>query len=265
MQASRKGFLFPGSICLVLIALITAYTGSPMPATSAQEPQNPPGPVVIGTAPAEPAALSPTPPKQPALAAVNTVYLPLVVQLPSLQGLPTATPTPQPTSTPTPQPTSVPTSTPTPQPTCQPNAQEARIAELMRTHPQQQRPELRCVPLLEELARQHATDMARRGYFSHVTPDGIGPNEMLRRGGYPLPAGYDQSLTANNVQSIGAGTPDPNTIWDLWMGSGSHNKHLLGAGDFWREQIDYGIGYVHDPNSPYISYWVVFTAYPETP
>jgi hypothetical protein len=44
------------------------------------------------------------------------------------------------------------------------------------------------------------------------------------------------------------------------MGSGGHRTHLPGLISFWAEQIEYGIGYVHEPGSNFSHYWVVITA-----
>jgi uncharacterized protein YkwD len=44
------------------------------------------------------------------------------------------------------------------------------------------------------------------------------------------------------------------------MGSTGHRTHLLGMGDFYRAQTDYGVGYVYAPGSRYGHYWVVLIA-----
>ncbi len=148
---------------------------------------------------------------------------------------------------------------PAPVPTCAPTAEEAQLAELIRTHPEQKRPFLVCDPTLERVARAMAQDMAVRGYFSHITPEGLGPNELVRRAGYPLTSVYDPAPTANNIQSIGAGGT-LEALWPLWMTSSSHHRHIIGDSAFWQAQTDYGIGYYYDPKSQKQHYWVILTA-----
>lgn len=74
-----------------------------------------------------------------------------------------------------------------------PNAQEERIAVLMTQDPDQKRSSLSYNPILARVARERAADMARRGYFSHVNPDGLGPNFLAAQAGYALPAPYSKA------------------------------------------------------------------------
>lgn len=141
-----------------------------------------------------------------------------------------------------------------------PNAQEIAIANYMRQDPNQQRPSLNWNSTLAQVARARALDMATRGYFGHVNPDGYGPNYLVQQAGYQLPSWYDQSPTANNIESIAGGAATPTDVWNLWMSSSSHRTHLLGLDPFYAAQIDYGIGYVYVPGSPFGYYWVVITA-----
>lgn len=143
---------------------------------------------------------------------------------------------------------------------CAPSAEEQQIADLLRAHPEQQRPSLTCDARLEQVARARAQDMADRGYFSHTNPDGVGPNTLVRQTGYPLPGWYSTALDGNNIESIAAGTSTAAVTWNIWMGSSGHRTHLLGLDPFWAEQIEYGIGYAAKPGSPYTYYWVAITA-----
>lgn len=145
---------------------------------------------------------------------------------------------------------------------CSLNPQEAEVARYMIEHPEQRRPSLTCHPILARVARERAEDMARRRYFSHVTPEGYGPNYLVRQAGYVLPSYYDQSPTANNIESIAGGYPTASAAWNGWMSSSGHRTHLLGLHPFFAEQVEYGIGYAYDPTSPYQYYWVVITAKP---
>ncbi len=140
------------------------------------------------------------------------------------------------------------------------NAAEERIAQLMSSSPEQQRPSVTCNATLAQVARERAGDMARRGYFSHVNPDGFGPNYLVTQAGYVLPAYYDPAPTGNSIESIAAGYGTPDAAWQGWMQSSFHRTHLLGLSAFFAEQIEYGIGYAYDPASPDDHYWVVITA-----
>ena len=149
---------------------------------------------------------------------------------------------------------------PTPEPECNLNSQEQTIADFMRDDPNQQRPSLRCDPILAQVARERALDMGNRNYFSHVNPDGHGPNYLVQQAGYILPSFYDQTPSGNNIESIAAGHGSPEAAWNGWMSSSGHRTHILGLIPFWAEQTDYGIGYAYVAGSAYGHYWVVITA-----
>ena len=144
----------------------------------------------------------------------------------------------------------------------QPNANEDRLVELMRTHPQQQRATMRYNPVLARVARERASDMAARGYFGHTNPDGWGPNALVRQAGYLLPSYYGVAPDTNNIESIGAGPATADEVWQLFLNSAAHRAHLLGLTSFYAEQVEYGIGYVAAPGTTYGHYWVIITARP---
>ena len=145
---------------------------------------------------------------------------------------------------------------------CALNAQEQGVAGGLRDHPDQRRITMRCDARLAEVARARAVDMAARGYFGHVTPEGKGANTLVREAGYPLPAYYGQSLGANNVESIAGGFQTVDEVMAGWLASGEHRDHLLGLHSFFASQVDYGIGYAYQAGSPLEHYWVVITAEP---
>ncbi|HRV94874.1 MAG TPA: CAP domain-containing protein [Anaerolineae bacterium] len=148
-------------------------------------------------------------------------------------------------------------------PPCLTAAEEAQLAQLLGQDPQQQRPSLTCNYILAQVARDRAADMAERKYFSHVNPDGYGPNYLVEQAGYVLPDYYGDDPKANYIESIAAGNSTATATWQQqWMNSPSHREHLLGLNDFYKNQIEYGIGYAYDPDSPYKYYWVVITAQP---
>lgn len=145
---------------------------------------------------------------------------------------------------------------------CVLGVQEARLVALVEADPQQGRTNLRCNPILTRVARARALDMGQRQYFSHVNPDGFGPNYLVRAAGYLLPADYGTAPTSNNIESIGAGPGEADLMWNAWLRSTKHSIHLLGLENFYAAQIDYGIGFAHVPGSPYQFYWVFISAKP---
>jgi uncharacterized protein YkwD len=147
-------------------------------------------------------------------------------------------------------------------PTCALSAEEQALAGYMVEHPEQQRASLTCHPILARVARERAEDMARRHYFSHINPDGFGPNYLVRQAGYVLPSYYSTEPTANNIESIAGGYSTAEAAWQCWMGSEPHREQLLGLSSFFADQVEYGVGYAYDPTSPYRHYWVVITAKP---
>ena len=148
--------------------------------------------------------------------------------------------------------------------TCNATPEEAAIAELFLNDALQGRSAAACNPVLTDVARQRAADMAERGYFDHVNPDGTGPNSLVRSAGYRLPAYYDQSAAGNNVESIAAGFSMADAAWIGWMNSPHHRSHALAEEPFFVDQTDYGIGYYYDPDSYYHHYWVLLTALPDS-
>lgn len=146
------------------------------------------------------------------------------------------------------------------EPACEPSSQEAEFEALFRTDPNQTRTTIDCDAVLSAVAQLRAQDMADRAYFDHVNPDGIGPNQLVRDAGYQLPSYYSLARDGNNVESIAGGFTSAQDAWDGLMGSPAHRRHLLGEIDFYREQIDIGIGYVYDADSEYKHYWVIITA-----
>lgn len=143
---------------------------------------------------------------------------------------------------------------------CSLDEREQKVAELMASDPRQRRPSLVCHPTLVEVARERARDMAQRGYFDHVTPEGYGPNYLLRKAGYPVPLRYSQNPSANNVESIGAGYVTAEGVWKGLLDSPGHRTHVLGKLPFYANQVEYGIGYAK--GGPYGHYWVVITVGP---
>lgn len=120
-------------------------------------------------------------------------------------------------------------------------------------------------PILSQVARYRATDMAARGYFSHVTPEGFGPNYLVQQAGYALPGWWGNSVSANYIESISAGYTTAAAAWVGWILSPPHCKHVLAQSAFYQDQTRVGIGHVYAPGSLYGHYWVIITAPPSGP
>ena len=74
---------------------------------------------------------------------------------------------------------------------------------------------------LASIARHHSEDMAKRDYFSHVTPEGIDLFGRLARSNYcPCP------FRGENL-AHGKGRPTPAMIMTVWMNSAVHRANIL--------------------------------------
>ena len=141
---------------------------------------------------------------------------------------------------------------------CNLDQREFQLAALLLGG-KQQRVSMACRPELQEFARRRALDMARRGYLAHRTPEGKGPNQLLRDMGYPLPPSYLGGLS-NNIESIAGGVESPHAVWRKLVESRAHRPHLLGEGPVFQDQDEFGIAYVRDIYSPHVDYWVIVIA-----
>jgi uncharacterized protein YkwD len=126
--------------------------------------------------------------------------------------------------------------------------------------PEQGRATLNCDPILAQVAREKAEDMAGRDYFAHTNPDGYAANYLVEQAGYNLPSFYHDEPDSNNIESLAGGFGNAQLAFDGLLGSSTHRIHILGLNSFFAEQIDYGIGFAYDPDSEYDYYWVIFTA-----
>lgn len=105
---------------------------------------------------------------------------------------------------------------------------------------------LRWDDALSRIAGEHSRDMAKRGYFSHVSPEGRGFSQRYRAGGYTC------GITVKNVIYTGAENIFQNNLYDRittvngvkyydwnsmeeiadttvegWMNSPGHRKNIL--------------------------------------
>jgi uncharacterized protein YkwD len=80
---------------------------------------------------------------------------------------------------------------------------------------------------LGRAATRHASDMIRRGYFSHVTPEGIGFAARLRRAGYMHGC---SSWSGGETLGWGLGSQaSPAARVSGWMHSPPHRAIILGS------------------------------------
>jgi uncharacterized protein YkwD len=127
------------------------------------------------------------------------------------------------------------------------------------------RPALKWNDILAKVAEEKAADMAKRDYFSHTTPEGLGINRLIHDAGYKLPAYMLKDKSATFFESIAAGRSTGKGIIDMLVrdentpGLG-HRKHLLGIDDFWAGCTDCGIGIARNPRSKFRVYSSVIIA-----
>lgn len=143
------------------------------------------------------------------------------------------------------------------------NAQEREMLALIRGHSKQKRSQLKWEPRLAKAARAKAQDMGRRGYYSHVDPDGIGPNRLVQKTGYRLPVAWTAFDETNYVESFVASYETAEGAFESLLSSTLHAQHLLGLSEFTRKETNGAVGYAYVPNSPYGHYWVFLSAPPE--
>ena len=73
--------------------------------------------------------------------------------------------------------------------------------------------------LLDEAAQMKADDMAAKGYYSHITPEGYTPLYWFQK------VGYQYLNAGENLDIIYSG--DEETINNAWMGSPEHRANIL--------------------------------------
>lgn len=69
-----------------------------------------------------------------------------------------------------------------------------------------------------EAAFGHANDMAVRGFFDHVNPNGEDPGDRLDRAG---------ASSFGWGENIAQGQPTPSDVMDAWMSSSGHRTNIL--------------------------------------
>ncbi|WP_153798077.1 CAP domain-containing protein [Foetidibacter luteolus] len=119
---------------------------------------------------------------------------------------------------------------------------------------------------LAKAAEAKALDMARRNYFSHTDPNGLGMNYHINKAGYSLNQAWLTNTSNNYFESIQAGAADGEEavsmlIIDNGVPTLGHRKHLLGM-DQWNASLkDIGIGFVRTAEgSKFKSYTCILIA-----
>jgi len=96
-------------------------------------------------------------------------------------------------------------------------------------------------PALRCAARVHSLDMAMRGFFDHVNPDGEDPFVRMEQAGYTY---------ASAGENIAAGQVSPDEVVAGWMDSPGHCSNIMDPGF-----VHIGVGYVVDPDGAFPHYW----------
>ncbi|MFD6478916.1 CAP domain-containing protein [Streptomyces anulatus] len=126
----------------------------------------------------------------------------------------------------------------------QPAGKSARFENDVLALVNVERANVGCRPLklnkkLRAAARAHAGDMAARNYYDHVSPEGEGPGERMRKAGYPI---------GSWGENIHKGPKDPKTAMRDWMNSPAHRTNILDC-----SYKDFGAGVNLTANGPW---WV---------
>lgn len=169
---------------------------------------------------AQQSALSRTQSATPVPAATTTTSAPAVVtprtttttrQATTTRTRVTTTKSPKTT---TPSPTRTPPKTTTPKP---PSPEELVVDLVNRERARQGCDPVTVDARLTEAATGHSEDMARRDYFSHVTPEGIEFGERIKAAGYPSPG----------AENIAEGYRSASDVMAGWMDSPGHRDNIL--------------------------------------
>jgi hypothetical protein len=97
-------------------------------------------------------------------------------------------------------------------------------------------------------ARAHALDMAERGFFEHVNPDGDDPTDRATGAGYGGVVG----------ENIAAGYTSVDDAHYGWMESLGHRLNVLSLHDYFDDDFHYdelGVGAVYTDELPYYNYF----------
>jgi uncharacterized protein YkwD len=105
----------------------------------------------------------------------------------------------------------------------------------------QERTAAGCAPVVADaglagVARAHSADMRDRNYFSHTTPEGVGPFDRARAAG----VGYARA------ENIARGQADAAAVMQGWMDSPGHRANILDC-----SLTKLGVGVAEGPRGPW--------------
>ena len=185
---------------------------------------------------------------------------------PTVTATPSRTPTPSLTLTPSMTPsgalpatstftaTSPPTATPFPD--CSPSGNssfESVLLTLINNERESQGlPAYDPQSQLQAAAQIHSTDMACIGFFSHTGSDGSSKEDRVSTQGYG-----GTSVGENIFATVDTSPNAPQLALNFWMASPPNAANILDEG-----YTEIGIGYIHEPSSPFGSYFTVVLSRP---
>jgi serralysin len=133
------------------------------------------------------------------------------------------------------------------------------------------RPPLSPNGFLATAAKKHSDDMATRGFYGHVNPDGDNANGRVLDAGYALNDYFGTNRTINLTENIGKGTgaapgnllTTAQSVHDAFMIDANvtgtkHRQMILGNGQFAKYR-EVGPGYLHRAPSDYITEEFAYT------
>lgn len=133
------------------------------------------------------------------------------------------------------------------------------------------RPDLFWDDSLAAVAERKAMDMASRGYFGDVDPDGYGINYYINKADFALSADLIKHKHQSNLEALDRDAPSgevaiKDIIIDKHKLGDDGRKLILGVGDFNSKLTDVGIGYVKGSGSTkYRSYICIIVAHRAKP
>lgn len=83
--------------------------------------------------------------------------------------------------------------------------------------------------VLSEVARRHSSAMLRRGFFDHVTPEGVTAAERVAAGHRSLVGVTGENIWSGSDYRTEAPAKLARTILDDWMESPGHRKNILSS------------------------------------
>ena len=105
---------------------------------------------------------------------------------------------------------------------------------------------------LATAARAHSTDMACRGFFSHINPDGKTAYDRIRA------QGYQYRCAGETIYAGDGAFNSPGQAINTWLSSATHKQAMLNPA-----YSEVGVGMIYLPGSKFGGYYTVVFAHPE--